>query len=366
MLSCGSRIKILTSSNKRGSVKAGATAYVVNALFQPTMSCLLIESIVVKEKPEHKFMVVDLGLTKSIRHKLINGYNIFKVANGLYVKNSIDAIATEKLSRATLESLLVNLSLPQSLNSHAYLAIATKDSIKFPLVTFNEEPTNLFFVSNEEFLTWLKAVVLGLNNIIIYSKTLFKSNINAPNADQQYRETLTILLNKYFTNQVFEVAWLDGRPYIMLTQQRLNVASRSKLCLDLQQFKASFYPIIIEYLMNKYRRCLLEMPALSIRVGTILSHLTALRKYTLNYEAHNREFYDHYYYPKMHQLLEILISCLYNDMLPTRDRLSFIITIIKSKTFAANIPEVYLKARLDKFSLRRFNKAALARFYELS
>ena len=360
MFTIGDRIKITSVLNKNTRVNIGAIGYIIRAFFQPTMRCLLLEIMFVAKKPERKFIVVDVGLAKHLRHKLINNENIFQVVKGLYNKGKLLKLE-DRLATSTLGSLLIDLFIPFTPITTRYWKIAVSDKIRMQLVRFRKEPISIFDYPHEEYIAWLKSVFIGFSDIFSY---LLNDNLN--------RELYVKFLNKLFRNlrsklPDIEVVWdliEDGEVQLKLRERysKYNIATRSQVCLTIQELKAKVYPIVLKMVMDRFNNIMTNINATTF--NTILYKLNALRRYTLNYGRHNEEFSRYYYIPELYSLLNIVVTALYSNFIIKKIRARLLRSVVLSNGAQLSMEEA-MNLISEVCNNGEFNKAALARFYEL-
>lgn len=350
MLNAGDRIKITSSSRSRG-ITTGKIGYIVRALFQPTMRCLLIEAVFVASKPEHKFVVVDIGLTKQIRHKLINGDNIFQIAK----LSKYNVFANKNMGLITLENLLVDLSLSLPLTDD-YVQFAINDKINVPLVTISVEPVDILKCKKDEITAWLCANILRLNNGINYLFKLEEHSLNG----YDYNAVVSEFFYKYLQDVVLNVQTLyDANNRLMLhIDKKRDFVLTYRAYLNFQQFKAALYVLISRVIVERLKA---TAHIRKIRLYEILEILKSLHKYTLNYKHHSTEF-NQYFNANLFELVEVIITSLYNNILLSMEiRTSLLMNLLDPTPHKERVLDYIYKA----LHRGKFNKAALARFYEL-
>jgi len=370
MLNIGDRIKIISSSK---SAKIGATCYVVRASFQPTMRCLLLEVVFVAKKPEHKFIVVDLGLAKCLRHQLINGKNIFQVLPSL---SNNDRRATF-LMLTTLNSLLINVSVPLVSITKRYFPIASHNKLKFPITYIHKEAIDLFSAPYQEYRAWLVANIIGLNDVLEHIPKLMYYNNEACNND------LVVLAKKYLCNKLANITVTSSLGKIKLqlhADDNKTLINRSTEVSIIQQFKATIYRVFIELLRYKLAdvRAMLgltdDAPVNLIRnevvnkltIKNIFDCISNLRKCSLNYSKYCNEFDANYFRGSLYKYINMLVISLYSTILPDDERIKLLMSLKPKTLTEQTMSRREIIGFMYRFShKRRFDRAALASFYRL-
>jgi len=393
MLNLGDRIYITKSSRKRGSVVAGRAGYVISAFLQPTMQCILLDVIMVAPKPERKFMLLNINLARNVKHAILSGVNVF---NG------------SRHGLQSLDALLINLSAPCVLCGHELDILLKREKYVLPIVFIRKEPSNVL-KSRDEFLAWLVAMIYGLNNTFknfAYLSLISDGNVRQFADDNlnypygryyamitkaQYNAFIASLLTTYLIHPGIQlcdgfvpVVDADFVPVVdadndandvnvfmqRLRSPRLLVADaynfsrvdRLRICENIQTFKAKFYTTLSKIMIDRLIEHIYIVRCINnSNVENIIDDVKHLRRVPLSEHNNNIQLFEKYYH-QAYSVFTVISAAVCSNLIP----IEVSKMLLRTLGYKNSLNDSELKKFMEEFrTMRKFDKAALSRLYEV-